>query len=270
MDSSSSEEEGGAGQQPADIAAFTKFDESIVVRNAEEVQSPRNEKDNNNRMLRRGSKTSRTSSTDDPKQLQSKQGEPDLRSPRDTDFRRYSVPEDTFAKPPLGMDSETSDSEDSDEQLEPAGSSQKLGRMKLADYYDPKQFEDLEASTEVKELFQNVTRYTPQKIDLHYKLIPFVPDYIPAVGDIDAFLKVPRPDGALDKVGLAVLDEPAAEQSEPAVLHLQLRSRSRSAANSSKVGCSFKCHNYTCSNWNYGKLLKVQRELVIENQRLLN
>ena len=33
-------------------------------------------------------------------------------------------------------------------------------------------------------------RYTPQAIDLDYKLKPFIPDFIPAVGDIDAFLKV--------------------------------------------------------------------------------
>lgn len=33
-------------------------------------------------------------------------------------------------------------------------------------------------------------RYTPQVIDLDHKLKPFIPDFIPAVGDIDAFLKV--------------------------------------------------------------------------------
>ena len=38
----------------------------------------------------------------------------------------------------------------------------------------------------------------------------FVPDYIPAVGEMDAFLKVPRPDGQKDNLGLQVLDEPAA------------------------------------------------------------
>lgn len=69
----------------------------------------------------------------------------------------------------------------------------------------------------------------PQKIDLNYKLIPFIPDYIPAVGDIDAFIKIPRPDGVGDKVGLVVLDEPCTNQSDPAVLHLQLRSQSKSA-----------------------------------------
>ena len=35
-------------------------------------------------------------------------------------------------------------------------------------------------------------RYTPQSIDLEFKLKPFIPDFIPAVGDIDAFLKVNR------------------------------------------------------------------------------
>jgi len=65
--------------------------------------------------------------------------------------------------------------------------------------------------------------YTPQNIELDYKLRPFIPDFIPAVGDIDAFLKIPCPDGKSDSIGLTVLDEPCAKQSEPAVLHLQLR-----------------------------------------------
>ena len=34
------------------------------------------------------------------------------------------------------------------------------------------------------------SRYTPQTIDLDHKLKPFIPDFIPAVGDIDAFIKV--------------------------------------------------------------------------------
>jgi len=69
---------------------------------------------------------------------------------------------------------------------------------------------------------------------LSYKLIPFIPDYIPAVGDIDAFIKVPRPDGVEDKIGLTVLDEPCTDQSDPAVLHLQLRSQLRSAGAASR------------------------------------
>lgn len=73
---------------------------------------------------------------------------------------------------------------------------------------------------------------------------PFIPDYIPAVGEIDSFVKetspsplltpnsaptaatvwqVPRPDGKADQLGLVVMDEPSANQSDPTVLTLQLR-----------------------------------------------
>lgn len=54
-------------------------------------------------------------------------------------------------------------------------------------------------------------------------MCPFLPDFIPAVGDIDAFVKVSRPDGQKDGLGLTVLDEPRLQQSDPAVLQLQLR-----------------------------------------------
>ncbi|KFM58578.1 Intraflagellar transport protein 46-like protein, partial [Stegodyphus mimosarum] len=93
--------------------------------------------------------------------------------------------------------------------------------------YDPADFEHLQVSNEMKELFQYITRYTPQNIDLDTKLRPFIPEFIPAVGDIDAFIKVPRPDGIADKLGLIVLDEPCAKQSDPTVLDLQLRAISK-------------------------------------------
>jgi len=72
--------------------------------------------------------------------------------------------------------------------------------------------------------------YSPQVVDLEYKLRPFIPDFIPAVGDIDAFLKVPRPDGVSDGIGLTVLDEPCIAQSEPALLHLQLRALAKQSS----------------------------------------
>lgn len=64
-------------------------------------------------------------------------------------------------------------------------------------------------------------------MELDHKLKPFIPDYIPAVGDIDAFIKIPRPDGKADSLGLSVLDEPSAKQSDPTVLDLQLRALSK-------------------------------------------
>lgn len=41
------------------------------------------------------------------------------------------------------------------------------------------------------------------------KLKPFLPDFIPAVGDPDAFLKIDRPDGNSEIFGLTVIDEPS-------------------------------------------------------------
>ena len=60
----------------------------------------------------------------------------------------------------------------------------------LSSAYDPAEYENLPVSSDIKELFQYITRYTPQTIELEHKLKPFIPDYIPAVGDIDAFIKV--------------------------------------------------------------------------------
>ncbi|XP_071175924.1 intraflagellar transport protein 46 homolog isoform X2 [Mytilus galloprovincialis] len=93
--------------------------------------------------------------------------------------------------------------------------------------YDPGDYENLPVSPEIKELFQYITRYTPQSIELENKLKPFIPDFIPAVGDIDAFVKIIRPDSKPDTLGLTVLDEPCAKQSDPTVLDLQLRAISK-------------------------------------------
>ena len=83
-------------------------------------------------------------------------------------------------------------------------------------------------------------------IQIEHLLRPFQIDYIPAVGDVDPFIKVPRPDemnpltgadwlfGSFAapiptqspneelQLGLVVLDEPAASQSDPAIVDLRL------------------------------------------------
>ena len=56
-----------------------------------------------------------------------------------------------------------------------------------------------------------------------------MPDYVPAVGDVDEFVKVPRPDGRPDELGIRVLDEPAARQSDATVLSLRLRHANKQA-----------------------------------------
>ena len=100
----------------------------------------------------------------------------------------------------------------------------------LEGLYDPREFDHLPVDSEVQELFVLISKYRAQTIILDYKLKPFIPDYIPAVGDIDAFLKVDRPDQTKDPLGLTVVDEPLAGQSDPSVLDLQLRAISKHSA----------------------------------------
>lgn len=64
-------------------------------------------------------------------------------------------------------------------------------------------------------------------MELDSTLKCFIPDFLPAVGDMDAFIKVPPPDGGRDELGLKVLDEPSSQQSDPTVLELQLRAISK-------------------------------------------
>ncbi|XP_012058549.1 PREDICTED: intraflagellar transport protein 46 homolog [Atta cephalotes] len=192
-----------------DITSFGKFDEAIVVRNAEEIKSPVNRGPLSPRKTKKITNSTNTLAFNSPCGSRH-------------EFRRYSS-NDIGIEKSMEIGSDPSDSEESDD-----NDIQGTSITKLINLYDPKEFENLEASTEIKELFQNIIRYTPQKIELNYKLIPFIPDYIPAVGDIDAFIKIPRPDGVEDKIGLTVLDEPCTDQSDPAVLHLQLRNHSRS------------------------------------------
>ena len=89
--------------------------------------------------------------------------------------------------------------------------------------YDPSDFDNLNVDSEIKELFSVIMKYTPQTVELDHKFKPFIPDYIPAVGDIDAFIRCTRPDDKQETLGLKVLDEPSAKQSDPNVLELQMR-----------------------------------------------
>lgn len=97
--------------------------------------------------------------------------------------------------------------------------------------YDPAAFRDLPVSSEIADIFKFIERYQPQTIELEFKLKPFIPDYIPSIGDIDAFLKVNRPDGKEDNLGFIVVDEPSSNQSDPHVLDLFFRTLSKQTKN---------------------------------------
>jgi len=92
---------------------------------------------------------------------------------------------------------------------------------------------------QIQELFSYTKEYQPEAIELFPELKCFIPDYIPAIGDIDPMIKIPTPPQLpkgqksaepvpdAGSLGLTVLDEPATKQSEPAVLDLQLRAASK-------------------------------------------
>lgn len=93
--------------------------------------------------------------------------------------------------------------------------------------YNPKDYANLNVTADVKDLFQYIERFKPHEVELETALKCFIPEFIPAVGEIDAFVKVPKPDAKSDDLGLKFLDEPAAIQSDPTVLELQLRAKSK-------------------------------------------
>lgn len=98
---------------------------------------------------------------------------------------------------------------------------------------------------------ETIRRYYPQKAKLEFRLQPFIPDYLPAVGDADAFLKVIPPDPQVQAgLGLEYLDEPALDQSDPCLLNLQLRSSSKSSGSlvSQTLGPSRPLHAPRCED----------------------
>jgi intraflagellar transport protein 46 len=80
---------------------------------------------------------------------------------------------------------------------------------------------------EIAELFEHIGRYSPHIHELPTRLKPFIPDFMPSVGDIDPILKPDRPDSAQETLGFTKLDEPSPQQSDATVLELQLRALSK-------------------------------------------
>uniref|UniRef100_A0AC35U8B2 Intraflagellar transport protein 46 homolog n=1 Tax=Rhabditophanes sp. KR3021 TaxID=114890 RepID=A0AC35U8B2_9BILA len=84
--------------------------------------------------------------------------------------------------------------------------------------------EDLEANLpkSITDIFDMIEDYTPKIIIPPYEPIPFIPDYVAAVGVVDPFIKIPRPDEVEDNLGLTILDEPASKQSDPNIVGMRL------------------------------------------------
>ena len=85
-------------------------------------------------------------------------------------------------------------------------------------------YQSLDVSAEIMALFTHIDDYDPVDLELETPLKCFIPPYIPAVGEVDPMIKISRPDGVDDGIGIARLDEVlTSEQSNTAVIELQLR-----------------------------------------------
>ena len=81
-----------------------------------------------------------------------------------------------------GTDDEESSEDDDDD--EGGGSARKVENE-----YSAKDYAHLNVSAEVKDLFQSISQYQAHDVDLESTFKAFVPDYCPAVGQMDAFVK---------------------------------------------------------------------------------
>ncbi|OHT07775.1 hypothetical protein TRFO_23877 [Tritrichomonas foetus] len=78
---------------------------------------------------------------------------------------------------------------------------------------------------ELAPLFAMISNFQPPPLEISPHFKPFLPELVPSIGAIDAFIKVPRPDGEQDPLGLILLDEPSIGCSNPQILKMQLREK---------------------------------------------
>ena len=83
--------------------------------------------------------------------------------------------------------------------------------------------DDIAEGSDMASLFSLISKFQPEPVEISVHWKPFIPDLVPAIGAIDAFIKVPRPDGEMDDLGLVIVDEPSISQSNPQILRMELR-----------------------------------------------
>lgn len=130
-------------------------------------------------------------------------------------------------RPAPHAQSKEQDDDDEEEESSESGGEEQESYDNIEGAYNPKDYALLSVTAEIKDIFQHIERYKPHEVELETTLKCFIPEFIPSIGEMDGFIKVPRPDGKNDELGLKILDEPAAAQSDPTVLELQLRATSK-------------------------------------------
>ncbi len=108
---------------------------------------------------------------------------------------------------------------------------------------------------DVKELFEYIGRFKPQEIELDSVFRPFIPDYVPAVGEVDACLKMRKPDGEEEDLGITVLDEPCLNPIDDKVLEMKYIQLKKTVTLEAKEAMSVKSvenaekNHKEVSNW---------------------
>lgn len=127
--------------------------------------------------------------------------------------------------------------------------------------YNPADYRNLNISPEIKDLFKHITNYIPEVYELDTQLKPFIPEYIPAIGEVDAFIKIPRPDGEEETLGISIVDEPKLNQSKRAVIDRMLEEHGLVQRRSAKVHSVTNAHKNTkeIQNW-IDNVDKIQKE----------
>ena len=157
-------------------------------------------------------------------------------------------------------DDDDDEDEDEDEDEDDSDDDSSKGSKKvIPGSYNPRDYDYLNVSSDIKELFQHIERFQFQDVELDTVLQCFIPDYIPTVGEMFNSLTVPplpslKLEGGKEDeeegkggdhtrkgkagstaehstmgedLGLRMLAEPSTKQSDPTVLELQLRALSK-------------------------------------------
>ncbi len=88
--------------------------------------------------------------------------------------------------------------------------------------FDIGDFENLTNNSDYKSLLGFMRRFQGAEIQLDTKLKPFIPSYIPSIGEVDSFIKVNKPDKSNEELGLNIIDEPTIEGVDPDTFILKL------------------------------------------------
>jgi intraflagellar transport protein 46 len=88
--------------------------------------------------------------------------------------------------------------------------------------FDVSKFDSLAKSSDEKDLLNIMKSFTAIEMNLDTKLKPFIPSYLPAIGEVDAFIKVNRPDNLPEELGLTVMDEPTTKGVDKYILEMEL------------------------------------------------